>query len=71
MTDDRETRYQYWAALKRAKEFYSNLTVGEFIDTMNSKYGLEVFAEQNGYITGNKQILDEKKYLMFLMKFHP
>ena len=80
--DLRKTKYEYWARLKRANEdFRSNKpprVMNGYTDFMAEKrafeqwmldqWGLEVVVEQDGY-SPYYTVIDEKKYLLFLMKY--
>jgi hypothetical protein len=80
--DLRKTKYEYWARLKRANEDFRsnnsprvvngltdfNAEKRAFEQWMLDQWGLEVVVEQDGYSPYYK-IEDEKKYLLFVMKY--
>lgn len=73
LIDQRRQRWNYWEALKEIrKEFMENRTDGfdvyDFEDFLESKYGVKMNVV-NGNITDGYKIMDEKKYLIFLLKF--
>lgn len=71
-------RYRYWSMLRSAKEEFLDLTGeesteydildGAFYYYLERNYGLRVELI-DGSIAGEYSIIDEKKYLLFLMKF--
>lgn len=73
LIDQRRQRWNYWEALKEIrKEFMENRKDGfdvyDFEDFLESKYGVKMNVV-NGNITDGYKIMDEKKYLIFLLKF--
>ena len=78
LQEQRRKRDQYWAMLYNARQEYLKLTDQEAAEfNMNSSaffyylkqhYGLQV-ATIDGKITGEYAVVDEQKYLIFLMKF--
>lgn len=73
LIDQRRQRWNYWEALKEIrKEFMENRKDGfdvyDFEDFLESKYGIKMNIV-NGNITDGYKIMDEKKYLIFLLKF--
>lgn len=73
LIDQRRQRWNYWEALKEIrKEFMENRKDGfdvyDFEDFLESKYGVKMNIV-NGNITDGYKIMDEKKYLIFLLKF--
>jgi hypothetical protein len=71
-------RFKYWSMLRSVKnEFYllagqagmaEHMDDGDFYYYVKQTYGLEVEVI-NGMIGQEYNIVDEKKYLMFLLKF--
>ena len=71
-------RYRYWAMLKRAKLDFIELTEqasveyemgdGAFYHYLEKTYGLKVELI-DGKIAGEYAVVDEKKYLLFLLKY--
>lgn len=71
-------RYQYWRMLRSARTEFLEVTGsgieyetwfdGAFRHYLSQKYGLQI-GLIDGKITAEYNILDEKKYLLFLMKF--
>ena len=70
--DQRKNRWNYWEALKKVrKEFMAQnkeFDAYDFEDYLNGQYGLKMNIV-NGNITDGYEIVDEKKYLIFLLKF--
>lgn len=76
--DYKKRRNNYWAMLKTArKDYYQNLLDNNieyakyetaFYEHMISVHGLRVILE-GGSISAEYEIVDEKKYVMFLMKY--
>jgi hypothetical protein len=74
----RKKRNQYWSMLRRAKADFIKLTdqacieyeMGDdaFYYYLRQNYGLQVELI-DGKIAGDYVIVDEKKYLLFLLKF--
>ena len=71
-------RYRYWAMLRSAKDEFMRVTEQESIDYttdpsafyhyLKQHYGLQV-ETMDSRITSEYAVVDEKKYLLFLMKF--
>ena len=70
--DQRRNRWNYWEALKKVrKEFMEQnreFDAYDFEDYLIGQYGLRMNIV-NGNITDGYEIVDEKKYLIFLLKF--
>jgi hypothetical protein len=70
--DFRKRRWDYWAALKLVRKEYMEqnreFDAYGFEDYLVEKYGVKMNIV-NGNITDGYQIVDEKKYLIFLLKF--
>ena len=70
--DKRRNRWNYWEALKKVrKEFMEQnreFDAYDFEDYLIGQYGLRMNIV-NGNITDGYEIVDEKKYLIFLLKF--
>ena len=70
----RKKRWDYWAALKLVrKEYMQDAKFGQFDaydfeDYIEKKYGIKMQIV-NGNITDGYKVMDEKKYLIFLLKF--
>ena len=74
----RNKRDNYWAMLHRARQEFLQLTEqaqleydipsGAFFYYLTQNYGLQVETIDSN-ITGEYSVVDEKKYLIFLMKF--
>ena len=68
----RRNRWKYWAALKKIRREYQ--ATGEEFDAYNfegymeEQYGIKLNLV-DGNITDGYRIVDEKKYLVFLLKF--
>jgi hypothetical protein len=80
LQEQREKRDQYWAMLYQARQDFlffmlsgrSSLEYdpdpGAFFYFLKQNYGLLV-ETVDGQITGDYAIVDEKKYLLFLLKY--
>lgn len=74
--DRRKERWNYWEALKKVRVEYMNdvsqlggqFDAFDFEDYLVANYGLKMNIV-NGNITDGYEIVDEKKYLIFILKF--
>jgi hypothetical protein len=70
--EKRKNRWNYWEALKKVRKEYmgqnSEFDAYDFEDYLTGQYGLKMNIV-NGNITDGYEIVDEKKYLIFLLKF--
>jgi hypothetical protein len=74
--DRRQNRWDYWAGLKKVRiEYMEVLKVldgqfdaYEFEEYLENNYGIKMNLV-NGNITDGFKIMDEKKYIVFLLKF--
>jgi hypothetical protein len=70
--DKRRNRWNYWEALKKVRKEYmgqnKQFDAYDFEDYLVGQYGLKMNIV-NGNITDGYEIVDEKKYLIFLLKF--
>ena len=70
--DKRRNRWNYWEALKKVRKEYmeqnKEFDAYDFEDYLIGQYGLRMNIV-NGNITDGYEIVDEKKYLIFLLKF--
>ena len=70
--DKRKNRWNYWEALKKVRKEYmtqnKEFDAYDFEDYLLGQYGLKMNIV-NGNITDGYEIVDEKKYLIFLLKF--
>ena len=70
--DQRRNRWNYWEALKKVRKEYieqnKEFDAYDFEDYLTGQYGLKMNIV-NGNITDGYKIVDEKKYLIFLLKF--
>ena len=68
----RRNRWNYWEALKKVRKEYMEqnreFDAYDFEDYLLGQYGLKMNIV-NGNITDGYEIVDEKKYLIFLLKF--
>ena len=74
--EQRKKRWNYWAALKQIrKEYMQDMAT---LDGQFDAYDFEDYIEENygikmnivdGNITDGYRIMDEKKYLIFLLKY--
>jgi hypothetical protein len=70
--EQRTNRWKYWKALKTIRKEYMESKNGfdryEFEDYILNIYGIRMNLV-GGNITDGYQVVDEKKYLIFLLKF--
>ena len=70
--DFRKNRWNYWEALKKVRKEYmaqnKEFDAYDFEDYLIGQYGIRMNII-NGNITDGYEIVDEKKYLIFLLKF--
>ena len=70
--DKRKNRWNYWEALKKVRKEYmaqnKEFDAYDFEDYLIGQYGVKMNIV-NGNITDGYEIVDEKKYLIFLLKF--
>ena len=70
--EQRKNRWNYWEALKKVRKEYmaqnKEFDAYDFEDYLLGQYGLKMNIV-NGNITDGYEIVDEKKYLIFLLKF--
>ena len=70
--EQRKNRWNYWEALKKVRREYmaqnKDFDAYDFEDYLIGQYGLKMNIV-NGNITDGYEIIDEKKYLIFLLKF--
>ena len=68
----RKNRWNYWEALKKVRKEYMEqnreFDAYDFEDYLIGQYGMKMNID-NGNITEGYEIVDEKKYLIFLLKF--
>ena len=68
----RRNRWNYWEALKKVRKEYmaqnKEFDAYDFEDYLVGQYGLKMNIV-NGNITDGYEIVDEQKYLIFLLKF--
>ena len=72
LIEQRKKRWDYWAALKLVRKEYmeqnKEFDAYDFEDYLTGQYGLKMNIV-DGNITDGYEIVDEKKYLIFLLKF--
>jgi hypothetical protein len=72
LMEQRKKRWDYWAALKLVRKEYmaqnKEFDAYDFEDYLIGQYGIRMNIV-NGNITDGYEIVDEKKYLIFLLKF--
>jgi hypothetical protein len=72
--DFRKKRWDYWTALKKIrKEYLEDTKSGEFDafefeDYIEENYGIKMNIV-DGNITDGYKVMDEKKYIIFLLKY--
>ena len=76
LIEQRRNRWNYWEALKKVRREYmldieqlgGQFDAFDFEDYLVANYGLKMNIV-GGNITDGYEIIDEKKYLIFLLKF--
>ena len=72
LIEQRRNRWNYWEALKKVRKEYiaqnKEFDAYDFEDYLLGQYGLKMNIV-NSNITDGYEIVDEKKYLIFLLKF--
>jgi hypothetical protein len=72
LIEQRRKRWDYWAALKLVRKEYmaqnKEFDAYDFEDYIIGQYGIRMNIV-NSNITDGYEIVDEKKYLIFLLKF--
>lgn len=78
--EQRKKRDQYWSMLYKARQDFLFFTLndrssldydpdpGAFFHYLKQNYGLQV-ETISGQITGEYAVVDEKKYLLFILKY--
>lgn len=70
--EQRINRWKYWAALKLVRHEYmeskKDFDAYEFEEYLEKHYGIRMNLV-SGNITDGYQVVDEKKFLIFLLKF--
>lgn len=74
--DFRRKRFQYWQALKTIRQEYmadmksldGQFDAYDFEDYVEANYGIKMNMAE-GRITDSYKIMDEKKYIIFLLKY--
>jgi hypothetical protein len=73
--EQKTKRYRYWSMLRSAKNEFLRVTNQEYIAApavfyhyLKQHYGLQV-ETIDGKVTEDYAVVNEKKYLLFLMKF--
>jgi hypothetical protein len=70
-SDRKMKRYNYWASLRdAAKECQAKTgSTDKLSDYLLENYGLKMNLTPGEFITGEYDVIDESKYLIFLLKF--
>ena len=74
LIEQRKKRWDYWATLKQIRYEYmkdkenGNFDAYEFEDYIEEHYGIKMNIV-DGNITDGFKVMDEKKYLVFLLKY--
>jgi hypothetical protein len=67
LREQRQRRDEHWARLKRARLDFNGIS-GNYPKCLEEQYGLQVHMP-NGMITDDYTVVDEKKYLIYLLKY--
>lgn len=75
IAEQKKHRLIHWHRLRLAKEDYYGIydrlteTTPEFYDHLQKQYGLKLDFDSGGNISDTYQIVDEKKYMLFILKY--
>jgi len=71
--DKRKARMKYWENLRKLKlEFTSetgNNDHREYMKWLENTYGLRPIETQNGMLSDDYTVVDEKKFLVYILKY--
>ena len=73
--EKKSRRFEHWHRLRLAKQDYYGIydrlteTTPEFYQHLKKQYGIKLDFDSSGSITDTYQILDEKKYMLFILKY--
>ena len=67
LQEQRRRRNEHWARLKRARLDCDGIS-GNYPKWLEEQYGLRVHMN-NGMITDDYTVVDDKKYLIYLLKY--
>jgi hypothetical protein len=67
LQEQRRCRNEHWARLKRSRLDCDGIS-GNYPKWLEEQYGLRVHMT-NGMITDDYTVIDEKKYLVYLLKY--
>jgi len=65
----RERREARWSRMYRARREYTWREGFTFTNWLEQKYGIQPILDRDGNITADYNIVDEKKYSFYLLKF--
>lgn len=74
-TFQKEDQYIHWKMIRSANDHFKKDRPHDrddyisFITWLEEKYGIRVFMAEGGYISGNYDIIDPDKYLLFQIAF--
>jgi hypothetical protein len=70
--DKRLSRWKYWQNLKNLKlEFYEETQSKdhrEYVDWLENKYGFRPIETNEGMMTDDYTVVDEKKFIVYILK---
>lgn len=67
-----EQRDQYRTALRNSREEFlasPDVNIMPFQDWIDQKYGVEMLRNDDGYYTMNYAVSDEKRFMLFQLKY--
>jgi hypothetical protein len=75
--DRRATRDRFWGMIKKVKSDYFKMVVelgndpgdGSFYTYLQDTYGIKLILTNRGEITDMFEVVDEKKQMMFILKY--
>ena len=68
--DRKARRWKYWAAVRKLKaDFDKEDSSLLFNQWMLQTFGIRIIYNNEGHLTENYEVIDEKKYLFFVLKY--
>ena len=68
----RDRRLHYWSVLRTLKQEFTEETGSRdpaiYVSWLENKYGFKPKINHEGYLTDDYEIVDEKKYLIYVLK---
>ena len=71
--EKRQERWKYWTNLKKLRNEFIDQTGSrdhdEYLEWLVEKYGFRPIETNQGMMTDDYKILDEKKFLVYILKY--